>query len=146
MLLQKLRNKKNTPTEFSETENPKEPEHRNSCKKGRRVDSTERIRNSGETSTNRMKPENNENRKLSEEHHEDDDVSFSDLEDEENDLSGRLPGIRKIRSSNFSSASESGDWVRLNETQGGERKARSRERRSESGGSSDWLNVEDGDL
>ncbi|KVH93745.1 hypothetical protein Ccrd_004205 [Cynara cardunculus var. scolymus] len=144
VLLQKLR-KKNAPMEFSETENPREPENRNSSEKGFQVNSSERIKISGDTSANRMKTENNENCELSEQHHED-DVSFSDLEDEDNDLSGRLSGIRQTQSSNLSSASESGDWIRLNETQGGERKARTHERRSESEGSSDWLTVEDVDL
>ncbi|XP_076902219.1 uncharacterized protein LOC143556889 [Bidens hawaiensis] len=68
-----------------------------------------------------------------------DDVCFTDVEDEE---------YKQTQSSRVSSASENSDWIRVGG--GGTSKAnRSRyhERRSESeGSSSDWHAVEDGDL
>ncbi|XP_023772443.1 uncharacterized protein LOC111921087 [Lactuca sativa] len=67
-----------------------------------------------------------------------DDVSFSDLEDEDNDLSSRSSGIRQRESSTVSLASEASDWVHLNE-----RKANQSRHYSKSEESSDWQAVGD---
>ncbi|XP_065850213.1 uncharacterized protein [Euphorbia lathyris] len=78
-----------------------------------------------------------------------DDVSFSDLEDEENDLSSRLSDSGQVQHFvRTPSPSGSSDWVQLNEsceTQGNLQKARlsiSREKDSDAE-SNDWLKVDD---
>ncbi|KAL3535900.1 hypothetical protein ACH5RR_004361 [Cinchona calisaya] len=81
-----------------------------------------------------------------------DDVSFSDLEDDGNDLSERLTGIRRTQSGRGSSASESNEWVRLtenSEAQGGQNNSgfsTKRGKDSEGEESNDWLAVDDIDL
>ncbi|KAL4589824.1 hypothetical protein LXL04_002734 [Taraxacum kok-saghyz] len=115
VLLQKLRNKNNTPMEFSEGRNERERGNTSLSEKGSEVNSSEQARTGN---------------------HED-DVSFSDLEDEENEVSGRLSGNRQRESRRVSSASETSDWVRLNERRS------SRSRHSESEESSDWVGVGD---
>ncbi|CAH1424027.1 unnamed protein product [Lactuca virosa] len=119
VLLQKLRNKNNTSMELSEDTKG----NTSLSEKGSEVNSSEQA-----------------NKSTKSEHHED-DVSFSDLEDEDNDLSGRLSGIRQRESSRVSSASETSDWVRLNE-----RKTNQSRHYSESEESSDWQAVGDVDL
>ncbi|KAK3213149.1 hypothetical protein Dsin_017855 [Dipteronia sinensis] len=77
--------------------------------------------------------------------HEEDDVSFSDLEDDDNDLPRRSAEDNKT-----TSPSGSNDWVKLNEgseNRGDKEKARqsvSRDKDSE-GESSDWLAVDEFD-
>ncbi|KAJ7956746.1 putative BSD domain-containing protein [Quillaja saponaria] len=77
----------------------------------------------------------------------DEDVSFSDLEDEESDHSDRLSGHRGSHDIRCSSPSGSSDWVQLNEsseTRVGKQK--SRHLKENSGDeSSDWLTVDDFD-
>ncbi|EEF30430.1 conserved hypothetical protein [Ricinus communis] len=79
------------------------------------------------------------------------DVSFSDLENDDNDLASRLSGSKKAQEiTRVPSPSGSSDWVQLNEsseTQAGLQKARqsiSREKDSD-GESNDWLKVDDFD-
>ncbi|KAK3038067.1 hypothetical protein RJ639_032046 [Escallonia herrerae] len=68
------------------------------------------------------------------------EVSFSDLEDNDNDLSGRLSGFRKAESS----CSESNEWVRLNkDVRRRVGQSTSREKDSEGESSSEWLAVDD---
>uniref|UniRef100_A0A5B6ZQH1 BSD domain-containing protein n=1 Tax=Davidia involucrata TaxID=16924 RepID=A0A5B6ZQH1_DAVIN len=80
------------------------------------------------------------------------DVSFSDLDDDDNDLSGRLSGFRLAKDNRVSSPNGSNEWVQLNEnsgTQGGQQKAgqlASREKDSEGEESNEWLTVDDIDL
>lgn len=76
------------------------------------------------------------------------DVSFSDLEDDENELSDRSPARKPIPGTK-ASPSGSNDWVQLNTSPDlrGSQKARistSRDKDSE-GESSDWLAVDDYD-
>ncbi|KAI7728562.1 hypothetical protein M8C21_001080 [Ambrosia artemisiifolia] len=112
---------KNTPAECSDDTHDE---------KGSVVSSTEQSENPlQDNATDRMKNKNSE-----------DDVSFSDLDDE------TLSGIKQTQSCRFSSASENSDWVRLGGTSRANRSIH-RERRSESeGSSSDWHAVEDVDL
>ncbi|CAI9261969.1 unnamed protein product [Lactuca saligna] len=119
VLLQKLRNKNNTSMELTEDTNG----NKSLSEKGSEVNSTEEANKTTKSET-----------------HED-DVSFSDPEDEDTDLSSRLSGIRQRESSRVSSASEASDWVRLNE-----RKANQSSHYSESEDSSDWQAVGDVDL
>ncbi|KAK3039988.1 hypothetical protein RJ639_027178 [Escallonia herrerae] len=68
------------------------------------------------------------------------EVSFSDLEDDDNDLSGRLSGFRKAESS----CSESNEWVRLNkDVRRRVGQSTSREKDSEGESSNEWLAVDD---
>ncbi|KAF8407160.1 hypothetical protein HHK36_006286 [Tetracentron sinense] len=77
------------------------------------------------------------------------DISFSDLDDDDNDIS-KKPGLRTVQDTGSSSPNGSNDWVQLSEDseiRGGREKAvrpTSREKDSE-GESSDWLNVDDSD-
>ncbi|WCJ29993.1 BSD domain-containing protein [Euphorbia peplus] len=77
-----------------------------------------------------------------------DDVSFSDLEDDENDLASRLSGSGQVgQFVRTPSPSGSSDWVQLNESSGNLQKARlsiSREKDSDAE-SNDWLKVGDSD-
>ncbi|KAI5320646.1 hypothetical protein L3X38_040354 [Prunus dulcis] len=81
-------------------------------------------------------------------HETEEDISFSDLEDDENDLSSstRLSGLRRGRDVRACSPNGSNDWVQLNrssEIEGGQRKAgQSKERDSEGEDSNDWLTVD----
>lgn len=81
-----------------------------------------------------------------------DDVSFSDLEDDDNDPSDKVSGFRRIQNGRGSSASESSEWVRLTENsgaQGGHNNPGLSTRRgkdSEGEESNDWLTVDDIDL
>lgn len=78
-----------------------------------------------------------------------DDLSFSDLEDDDNDLLGKRPGFRREEIKQVPSCSESNEWVQLNENLGGQHKAvqsTSGEKDSESGESYDWLTIDDLDL
>ncbi|KAK2965435.1 hypothetical protein RJ640_017075 [Escallonia rubra] len=68
------------------------------------------------------------------------EVSFSDLEDDDNNLSGRLSGFRKAESS----CSESNEWVRLNkDVRRRVSQSTSREKDSEGESSNEWLAVDD---
>lgn len=76
-----------------------------------------------------------------------DDVSFSDLEDDDNDLSRRLSGLRLKNDIRVSSPNGSNEWVTLNENceiHGQHRtgQSTSRERDSEGEESNDWLTVD----
>ncbi|KAM3360602.1 stress response protein NST1 [Capsicum galapagoense] len=78
-----------------------------------------------------------------------DDVSFSDLEDDDTDLSDRLQGSKPPHRKKVSSSSESHEWIQLNENskaQGSQQKAGQsihRDKDSEGDESSDWLTVDD---
>nr|XP_017178767.2 uncharacterized protein LOC103400072 isoform X1 [Malus domestica] len=82
-------------------------------------------------------------------HEPEDDISFSDLEDDENDLSSRQSGLRQGRDARACSPNGSNDWVQLNqssETEGGQKKAgRSKGKDSEGEDSSDWFAVDEYD-
>ncbi|XP_068331647.1 uncharacterized protein [Pyrus communis] len=82
-------------------------------------------------------------------HEPEDDISFSDLEDDENDLSSRQSGLRQGPDARACSPNGSNDWVRLNrssETEGGQKKAgRSKGKDSEGEDSSDWFAVDEYD-
>ncbi|XP_009363970.2 uncharacterized protein LOC103953893 [Pyrus x bretschneideri] len=82
-------------------------------------------------------------------HEPEDDISFSDLEDEENDVSSRQSGLRQGPYARACSPNGSNDWVQLNrssENEGGRQKAgRSKGRDSEGEYSSDWLAVDEYD-
>ncbi|XP_021741783.1 putative uncharacterized protein DDB_G0289963 [Chenopodium quinoa] len=79
-----------------------------------------------------------------------DDVSFSDLEDDDNDLPNRLSSSGPSQSKGTSSPEGSNEWVRLNENvevRGSEVKGHStlRDRDSEGEDSTGWLTVDDFD-
>lgn len=82
--------------------------------------------------------------------HEEDDVSFSDFEDDSNDLRRRLSAHRPAQDVKAASPSGSNDWVQLNDSsmnrsdQEKPRQSTSRDKDSE-GESSDWLTVDDYD-
>ncbi|KAL9445079.1 hypothetical protein AB3S75_018136 [Citrus x aurantiifolia] len=83
-------------------------------------------------------------------HHEE-DVSFSDLEDESSDCPGRLSARRSAEGTKAISPSGSSDWVQLHESsmhrgdlERARRSTTSRDKDSE-GESSDWLAVDDFD-
>ncbi|KAM1809166.1 hypothetical protein ACFX15_025491 [Malus domestica] len=82
-------------------------------------------------------------------HEPEDDISFSDLEDEENDVSSRQSGLRQGPYARECSPNGSNDWVQLNrssENEGGRQKAgRSKGKDSEGEDSSDWLAVDEYD-
>ncbi|KAM1700873.1 hypothetical protein TB2_025624 [Malus domestica] len=82
-------------------------------------------------------------------HEPEDDISFSDLEDEENDVSSRQSGLRQGPYARACSPNGSNDWVQLNrssENEGGRQKAgRSKGKDSEGEDSSDWLAVDEYD-
>ncbi|XVF88319.1 hypothetical protein PTKIN_Ptkin19aG0040300 [Pterospermum kingtungense] len=77
------------------------------------------------------------------------DVSFSDLEDDDNYLSNKVSVPKSMQHENTSSPSESSDWVQLNkrpETRGSLQKAgrsNSRDKDSEGEESNDWLTDDD---
>uniref|UniRef100_A0A803LH55 BSD domain-containing protein n=1 Tax=Chenopodium quinoa TaxID=63459 RepID=A0A803LH55_CHEQI len=79
-----------------------------------------------------------------------DDVSFSDLEDDDNDLPNRISSSEPSQSKGTSSPEGSNEWVRLNknvEARGSEVKGHSslRDRDSEGEDSTGWLTVDDFD-
>lgn len=85
---------------------------------------------------------------------ENEDISFSDLEDEDNDLSSRSSRVNSGQETKVSSPSGcSNDWVQLqgsSETQGGggqqkEGQSNSRDKDSSGEESNDWLTVDDFD-
>ncbi|GMP60198.1 hypothetical protein CsSME_00023173 [Camellia sinensis var. sinensis] len=80
------------------------------------------------------------------------DVSFSDLEDDDNDLSGRLSSrFKPSGHERVASPNGSNEWVRLNESSGTRDSglknmgSTSREKDSEGEDSNDWLTVDDVD-
>ncbi|XP_057968233.1 uncharacterized protein LOC131157842 [Malania oleifera] len=78
------------------------------------------------------------------------DMSFSDLEDDDDDLSRRLSGSRPGENIRSPSPNGSSEWVQLNDnskTQGGCQKASpsSHDRDSEGEESNDWLTIDDFD-
>ncbi|CAL5400436.1 unnamed protein product [Camellia sinensis] len=80
------------------------------------------------------------------------DVSFSDLEDDDNDLSGRLSSrFKPAGHERVASPNGSNEWVRLNESSGTRDSglknmgSTSREKDSEGEDSNDWLTVDDVD-
>ncbi|XP_062078142.1 uncharacterized protein LOC133782778 [Humulus lupulus] len=75
-----------------------------------------------------------------------DDISFSDLEDDDSEVSRRLSNSRQAQHVRSSSPNESNDWVQLSESPEARKKStQSREKDSEGEESSDWLNVDDFD-
>lgn len=77
------------------------------------------------------------------------DSPFSDIESDDNYLSGKQPGYRQ---SEIPSCAESSDWVELNRSfgiEGHKQKtvpSSSREKGSESEESNEWLTIDDSDL
>lgn len=170
MLLQKLRNKKNAPVKIpKESESNYESETVNTLHNDENIDSPlgttspyplEKVPTEGvgmsnlnentdqwleeeglntSASVDSKKPPQNE-----------EDVSFSDLEDEEDDndrFSGRQSGFRSDEGKMVTSRSESSEWVRLSEDErkkGAVGPSSSREKDSE--GENDWLTVDDVDF
>ncbi|XP_024029944.1 uncharacterized protein LOC21385714 isoform X1 [Morus notabilis] len=78
-----------------------------------------------------------------------DDISFSDLEDDDSEVSRRLSDSRTAQDIRTSSPGESNDWVQLSgssKVQSGKQKpGQSKEKDSEGEESSDWLAVDDYD-
>ncbi|XP_010532472.1 PREDICTED: uncharacterized protein LOC104808488, partial [Tarenaya hassleriana] len=68
------------------------------------------------------------------------DISFSDLEVDDNDLSGKPSPNMNVHNRRASNASGSSDWILLNASTRGER-----QRKDSEGESSDWLAVGDSD-
>lgn len=80
----------------------------------------------------------------------DEDVSFSDLEDVDNDLLGKLSDYKPEQDIGSSSPNGSNDWVQLNdnfESRRGQQKANqtSREKYSDGEESNEWLTIDDFD-
>lgn len=86
---------------------------------------------------------------------EDMDISFSDLEDDDNDISNRLSGLNTAEETKVSSPGGCNDWVQLkgspeSQAGGGQHeqragKSNSRDKDSEGEESNDWLTVDDFD-
>ncbi|KAM7511567.1 hypothetical protein LguiB_010442 [Lonicera macranthoides] len=156
MLLQKLRNKKNAPAEIpkeseSETVNtlhndenmPLEKVPTEGVGQSNLNENTDRWLEEEDLNTSasvdsKKQPQNEE------------DISFSDLEDDEDDndrFSGRQSGFRSDEGKMVTSRSESSEWVQLSED---ERKkgavAPSSSREKDSEGENDWLTIDDGDF
>ncbi|PON77082.1 BSD domain containing protein [Parasponia andersonii] len=75
-----------------------------------------------------------------------DDISFSDLEDDDSEVSHRLSDSRRAQDVSSSSPNESNDWVQLSKSPEARKKAsQSREKDSEGEESNDWLTVDDFD-
>uniref|UniRef100_A0A5B6ZTE5 Putative BSD domain-containing protein n=1 Tax=Davidia involucrata TaxID=16924 RepID=A0A5B6ZTE5_DAVIN len=168
ILLQKLQNKRNARVEASEIVNSSQEgdkvnytQGNSSTSHGKQVSaeavkSAQGIENDDHENTEQWLDEEDVNTctaaDAQKQPENEEDVSFSDLEDDDNDLSGRLSGSRLALDNMVSSPSGSNEWVRLNEnsgTQGGRQKAgrtNSREKDSEGEESNDWLTVDDLDL
>lgn len=75
-----------------------------------------------------------------------DDISFSDLEGNESDISSRSSGLRPAQAIRGCSPSGSNDWVRLNRSSaidsGHQRTGTLKEKDSEGEESNDWLTVD----
>lgn len=162
ILLQKLQNKRNSMSETSENSfavetskesikvSEKQEENIPSQEKEvtEIVKATERleIADEKENADQWLKETDTDGENKKVEHEE--DVSFSDLEDDDNELSSRLSGSRKAQE--ITRVPSSSDWVQLNDgsdAQGGSQKARqsiSREKDSD-GESNEWLKVDDFD-
>lgn len=76
------------------------------------------------------------------------DISFSDLEDEDNDLSDRLSAQRLEQSARVSSSSESNEWVGIQVSQAKAKAGLSTTRAKGSEGEepNDWFKVDETDL
>ncbi|KAM6553353.1 hypothetical protein CsatB_014115 [Cannabis sativa] len=75
-----------------------------------------------------------------------DDISFSDLEDDDSEVSRKLSEDKRGQDGRSSSANESNDWVQLSKSpEARKNSTQSREKDSEGEESSDWLNVDDFD-
>lgn len=75
-----------------------------------------------------------------------DDISFSDLEDDDSEVSRRLSDNRRAQDVRSSSPNESNDWVQLSESPEAQKKtSQSKEKDSEGEESNDWLTVDDFD-
>ncbi|XP_057995753.1 uncharacterized protein LOC131175437 [Hevea brasiliensis] len=156
VLLRQLQNKRNVKVESSENSSMREEEN---------ISSREKEVTDIANATGRLEIDNYENadqwlketqidtgtildRQKRLEHEIEEDVSFSDLEDDDNGLSSRLSGSRQAQ--DIIRAPSPTDWVQLNESSGaggGPQKARqsiSREKDSD-GESNDWLKVDDFD-
>ncbi|PIA42327.1 hypothetical protein AQUCO_02000046v1 [Aquilegia coerulea] len=79
------------------------------------------------------------------------DVSFSDLEDDDNDSTSQQGGTNPVSNVRLSSPNDSSGWVQLSESSdagGGTKKAvqqASRDKDSEGEGSSEWLTIDESD-
>ncbi|KAF5459208.1 hypothetical protein F2P56_023182 [Juglans regia] len=84
---------------------------------------------------------------------QEEDISFSDLEDDDNDLSNRLSGLNSAEETKVSSPGGCNDWVQLkgspeSQVGGGQQKvgkSNSRDKDSEGEESNDWLTIDDFD-
>ncbi|KAJ6992559.1 uncharacterized protein [Populus alba] len=155
VLLEKLRNKKNVKLESSKN-SISETQGENTTSReevARIVNATEGLKINDEENSKQFLKEQIDNstsmdnrKKLEGE----EDVSFSDLEDDSSDSSTRLSASRKAQSIRAPSPSGSSDWVQLNESSdilGGLRKARqsfSRDKDSDAE-STDWHKVDEFD-
>ncbi|GFY99709.1 hypothetical protein Acr_13g0011090 [Actinidia rufa] len=163
VLLQKLRNRRNEPVETSEGVKADNGRGEGSLSRAYEVspetpsaepgvkseihpeDTKERLEDEEAdacTSSDTQKPPENE-----------EDVSFSDLEDDDNDLSVRLSRLKPTEDERVPSQIRSSKWVRLNEnsgTKGGDGQkagqSTSREKDSEGEESNDWLTVDENDF
>lgn len=72
-----------------------------------------------------------------------DDISFSDLEDEDGEVSRRLSANKRAPNIKTSSPNEPSDWVQLSDSPEGQSGQHKKD--SEGEESSDWLNVDDFD-
>lgn len=94
----------------------------------------ERIDTEDEASDTQLKKTQNDARSSLSSHknlENEEEFSFSDLEDEDGNLSRKLSGLRLTRGSSASSPGESNEWVRLKDTEG------------EDSISNEWCNVGD---
>ncbi|PSS13880.1 Histone-lysine N-methyltransferase [Actinidia chinensis var. chinensis] len=163
VLLQKLRNRWNEPVETSKGVKSDNGQGEGSLSRAYKVsletpsaepgvkseihpeDTKERLEDEEAdvcTSSDAQKPPENE-----------EDVSFSDLEEEDNDLSVRLARLKPSEDERDPSRIGSSEWVRLNEnsgTKGGNGQkagqSTSREKDSEGEESNDWLTVDENDF
>ncbi|CAK7345374.1 unnamed protein product [Dovyalis caffra] len=155
VLLQKLQNKRNVKVESSKnSNNEREGENTTSREDVTGiVNATGGLKISDEENSKQFLKEKINNstsmdnqKKLKDE----EDVSFSDLEDDDSDFSARLSASRKAKSIRAPSPSGSSDWVQLSEssdTQVGPRKARqsfSHDKDSDAE-SADWHKVDEFD-
>ncbi|XP_061951963.1 uncharacterized protein LOC133674756 [Populus nigra] len=154
LLLQKLQNKRNVKVESSKnSKSGTQGEITTSQEEITEIaDATEGLKINEENSRqfSKEKIDNSTSIDNQKKLEDEQDVSFSDLEDDDSDFSIRLSASRKARSIRAPSPSGSSDWIQLNEgsdTQGGPPKARqsfSRDKDSDAE-SSDWHKVDEYD-
>ncbi|KAJ6731882.1 BSD DOMAIN-CONTAINING PROTEIN [Salix purpurea] len=154
VLLQKLQNKRNVKVESSKNSKSATPGEITASQEEitEIADATENFKINEENSKqfSKEKIDNSTSMDNKKKLEDEQDVSFSDLEDDDSDFSVRLSASRKAQSIRAPSPSGSSDWIQLNEgsdTQGGPPKARqsfSRDKDSDAE-SSDWHKVDEFD-